>query len=500
MSDNSRSIKLRSLFAKALSGKQNITGANARLFIEAICDQPDAAACIQKIVATVHGFPALGSAIRTDTSLIFLNGPVAALLRYLQAPELKGICGGDILRQAILTIVDPPLVWDAFVEAVKSDLVTEEGIDGFSWLLLQLVSLPGEKARTYSCVGEETQILGKLLASSQLDVRTRAHRIQHIVNTIRSPHGTNAPDTDGPGGRHDNDFADIHKIAILPTPDEIASKNPFLRRSSEVYENEAKACDLALHIDNQFRLLREDMIRDLREEILSALAPGKKRRRGFCIEHLSIEGVLSDERQPWSLKLRCTQDLPQLYGKDVAFRKRFVKENARFLKHESAACLMADADVVALATVIRDEDLLAKIPPILCLQLSEAATENALLRAKTAKNIKLVQLNTALFSYEPVLRQLQEIKELSLEPDILHWYPGKDLSPPSYKLAGGMLDIIAGLEKDPAKDLQCVLRLPRPTKLDQSQAACFVAGLRQRLSLVQGPPGIEPKGLFYCLC
>lgn len=404
------------------------------------------------------------------------------------------MCGGDVLRQTILTIVDPPLVWDAFVEAVRSDHVAEEGMDGFSWLLLQLVSLPGEKATSYCSVGEEAQILNKLFGSSQLDVRTRARRIQHIVNTIKSPIKTNAIDTDGPGGRHDNDFADIHKIAILPTSDELASKDPFLRRSTEVYGNDAKPCGLALHIDNQFRLLREDMIRDLREEIQSALAPGKRRRRGLCIEHLSMDGVLSDERQPWSIQLRCMQDLPQLYGRDVAFRKKFIKENPRFLKHESAACLIVDQDVVALATVIREEDLLTKDPPILCLQLSEAATENALLRTKTAKNIKLIQLNTALFAYEPVLRQLKEIKELSLEPDILHWKPGKDLQLPSYRLADGMLDIIAGLEKDPAKDLQRVLRLPRPTKLDQSQAACFIAGLRQRLSMVQGPPGTELNG------
>ena len=501
MSNNVRSSKLRNFFVKVLSGKQDIiTVTNAKLFIEAICDQSDPATCIQRIVATAHGFPALGSAVRTDTSSTFLNGPIAALLQYLQAPELKGICGGDILRQAILTIVDPPLVWDAFIEAVKSDHVTEQGIDGFSWLLLQLVSLPGEKARIYSSVGENAQILGKLLGSSQLDVRTRGRRIQHIVDTIKSPIKSNTPDVDGPGGRHDNDFVDIHKIAILPTPDELASKDPFLRRAAEVYENDAKVCDLALHIDNQFRLLREDMIRDLREEILSALEPGKRQRRGLCIEHLRVEGVLSDERQPWSLQLRCTQDLPQLCGKDVAFRKKFIKDNSRFLKHESAACLMADQNIVALATVIREDDLLAKIPPILCLQLSEASAEHALLRTKTAKNTKLVQLNTAIFAYEPVLKQLKEIKELSLESDILHWEPGKDLPTPSYDLASGMLDIIASLEKDSSKDLQRVLRLPRSTKLDQSQAACFIAGLRQRLSLVQGPPGTDFNRLFEYLC
>lgn len=489
MSDGSvsaRSSRLRNFFAKVLSGKQDITLTNARLFIEAICDQPDPGTCIQKLVGSANGFPALRSAVRVDTSSTFLNGPFVALLRYLQAPELKSLCGGDVLRQVILRIVDPSLVWDAFVEAVKSDVITEEGVNGFSWLLLQLVSLPTEKATMYYNVGRETRVLGKLLASSQLDVRTRAHRIRHIVSTVES---VNQHDTGGPGGRHDNDFADIHNIAILPTPDELASKDPFLRRATEVYESDVKACDLALQTDNQFRLLREDMLRDLREEIQIAFTFKKGRRRGLCVEHLIIVGVICDGQQPWSLQLRCMQDLPSLQGKTVSARKKFLKDNPRLLKHQSVACLIADQDVVALATVLRDEDLLAQIPPIICLQISEAATGNALLRTKTAKNIKLVQLGTAVFAYEPVLRQLKELKELSLENEIFHWEQSKDLPPPSYQLASGLLNIISSLEKDTARDLQSVLRLPRSTKLDQSQAKCFIAGLRQKLSLVQGPPG-----------
>jgi hypothetical protein len=470
-----------------LSGNQAITITNARLFIEAICDQPDPGTCIQRLVGSAHGFPALQSAVRVDTSSAFLNGPLAALLRYLQAPELKSLCGGDVLRQVVLRIVDPSLVWDAFIEAVKSNVVTEEGADGFSWLLLQLVSLPTEKSIAYHEVGREARVLDGLLSSSQLVIRTRAHRIRHIVSAVKS---ANQPDTGGPGGRHDNDFADIHNIAILPTADELASKDPFLRRATEVYENHARACDLALHTDNQFRLLREDMLRDLREEIQIALTSKQGRRRGLCVEHLIIAGVICDGYQPWSLQLRCMQDLPSLQGKNVSARKKFINDNPRLLKHQSVACLMADQDVVALATVLRDEDL-ARIPPIICLQLSEGAAENALLRTKTAKNVKLVQLGTAVFAYEPVLRQLKEIKELSLEDEILHWERSKDLPPPSYQLASSFLDIISSLEKDGSRDLQRVLRLPRTTKLDQSQAACFIAGLRQRLSLVQGPPGTE---------
>lgn len=75
-----------------------------------------------------------------------MNGAVTAFLQYLEAPELKTICGGEVLRQVILKVVDTPLAWDAFAEAARSDQLTEEGVEAFSWLLLQLASLPAEEA------------------------------------------------------------------------------------------------------------------------------------------------------------------------------------------------------------------------------------------------------------------------------------------------------------------------------------------------------------------
>ncbi|KAH6665208.1 hypothetical protein B0J14DRAFT_681124 [Halenospora varia] len=133
---NARSSRLRNLFANVLSGKQGITDANTSLFLEAICDQSDPATCIQRLVSSGHGFLALQSALRINTSPTFLNGPLPSFLRYLQAPELKSICGGDILRQVISKIVEPPYTWNAFIEAVKSNQINEDGLDGFLWLLL----------------------------------------------------------------------------------------------------------------------------------------------------------------------------------------------------------------------------------------------------------------------------------------------------------------------------------------------------------------------------
>ena len=68
------------------------------------------------------------------------------------------------------------------------------------------------------------------------------------------------PDPHGPGGRHDNDFADIRKIAILPTSDELASSgsDPFLSLASEIEPSLRLPDGLTFHVDRQFRLLRED--------------------------------------------------------------------------------------------------------------------------------------------------------------------------------------------------------------------------------------------------
>ena len=148
-------------------------------------------------------------------------------------------------------LISTALIFDALIKAVKSGGLSEERVDGFSWLLF-LVFLPRDKAST---VVREYQVYHRLLRSPPFDVRTRAYRIKHIVDTITT---TNKPEVGGPGGRHDNDFADMRKIAILPTSDELASTDRFLRRPAEIQGNEAGSCNLALHTDSQFRLRRED--------------------------------------------------------------------------------------------------------------------------------------------------------------------------------------------------------------------------------------------------
>jgi hypothetical protein len=490
---NARSAKLRSFFKKIVAGDESLVNLqHSGLFVQAICDQQEPVRCIESLISSPKGLSALQCALHSDVSPAAFNTCAIPIIRYLQAPELKIICAGEFLQRVILCIVDPPIFWNAFVSAHKAGRLDEEGMRCFSWLLLQLVSLPADKASPYRELAKDSTVQSPLLESLIQEVRVMGQRIKHILETTATPgqFGMN-----GPGGRHDNDFEDIRNISILPTPDELASTEPpFLRRAVDIEEC-PESTRLAMHIDNQFRLNREDMVRDLREELQIALGNKKGRRRGLIISNLSLNGVECDERRPWALRLECSCDLPQIPKGGPVQRKKFFIDNRSYLKHESLACIVADGKPVAMVTINRKEDLLAHSRPLICVSFSdrEPGFQRALVCLKSASQIQLVQLNAAVFAYEPILRQLQATKEFSLRDEILYWEKGKPLMAASTSTTPSFEKLLLQLEDDPTHDLQHLLRLTKPTRLDKSQAACLLAGVSQRLSLVQGPPGNIPK-------
>lgn len=483
---SSRSIRLRSLFTGVIKGEKNIDGKNSRLFLEAVCDQDNRALCVQKLQASDYGRAAFQSAMSSSTELTFLQESVTAILRYFAAPELKTLCGGTVLQQLVLSFVEAELAWEAFVAAFKSGQLRADGEEAFSWLLLELLSLPKERATEFVDLARNDEVRKRLLGSKKQEVRLRAQRIVHIVENLNAGHSCVSS---GPGGRHDNDFAEINKIAILPTADELSAKEPYLPRAHETSALASRPGGLAFHVDSQFRLLREDMVRDMREQIRIAMNLQKGQRKAFSINHLSLAGVHCDGRNKWSLQLQCMNDLPQMPKKSEAIRRQFLKDNPKFLKHESLACVIADDEVVTLGTLVREETFIIMNPPILCLQIPGANSERALRCIKGAKVVKLVQLSTALFSYAPVLKQLKEIKELPFERELFRWDADSKPEPPNYQLSPDIAALVESLLRNPSLDIQDVLKLPSITKLDKSQAACFITGMLSRLSIIQGPPG-----------
>ena len=150
-------------------------------------------------------------------------------------------------------------------------------------------------------------------------------------------------------------------------------------------------------------------------------------------------------------------------------------------------CLVVDEEIVAFPTVNREEELLAKNPPVIVVQLEGAtSTTKALLKLKTSKHIKLLHIDTAVFAYEPVLTALKEKQGLPFAPELLFWKDGSELWPSS-DIPERFVD---ALRKDPSLNIQGYLKTPKSIVLDDAQSASLLSGLTQRVSLIQGPPGM----------
>lgn len=487
--DSNRASRLNKLWDAVLNGRQVIAVSNSALFLEAVCAQTDAATCLNKLMSSKTGFASVQAAIRTNTTPAFLNGAATSLLTYLQAPELTAISGGDPLNQLLIQIVDPPFFWTPFTRAFTGRILEDAGQLSFAWLLLRLVSLPGEAAGHYRDLAIQENILELILNSPKNETRVIGSAIKHILDT----HGTGlAADADfGPGGRHDNDAVDFRDIAILPTADEIVSQTPpFLRPSAMLEDPNTEDTRLASYFDNHFRLLREDMLYEMRDELQIALGKKKGKHRGLVIDGFNVLDLhcgAEDRRTKWGITIQCHHDLWVFKNVKVENRASHLTENRKILKHQSLSCLIVDGEVKAFATINRDEKLLATHPrPIIILQFEgEASTIKALVALKAGRQFKLVQIDTAVFSFEPILKRLQEAQTVPLSAELVFWKDNSTLDQPSFYPSR----VLEAIQADPGQDLQGLLKTSKSIKLDSSQAASLIAGLGQNVSLIQGPPG-----------
>ena len=114
-----------------------------------------------------------------------------------------------------------------------------------------------------------------------------------------------------------------------------------------------------------------------------------------------------------------------------------------------------------------------------------ASIEKTLLRLQSPDDTRLIQIDTALFAFEPVLKALQNTQFIPLSEELLFWKDGN--------LVGSALvtatRVTRPLAMNPSLDLLGLLQTPTRIVLDKAQAASLLAEPTQRLSLIQGPPG-----------
>ncbi|KAI9668499.1 MAG: hypothetical protein M1829_005377 [Trizodia sp. TS-e1964] len=486
-SESPRIVKLTKYFHDVLNNRRKLsTSRDGKLFLESICVQADAPTCAHRLISSPSGLSALQASLRFDTSITFLIENTVPVLRYFEAPSLAAIDSGSILNQILLCMVEPPFFWEAFTSSFKNGALDSAGCRGYAWLLLQLVCMPEKLAAPFVLLANMPGTLNPILTSPDGETRIFGQKIKHSLPLDASELHINAEVK--PGGRHDNDHADHKKINIMPTADELLSKDRPYLRTAEYLDNPDESSS-SRHIDNLFRLLREDMLDGIREEVEILTGSKKGYHKGLGLDNLSLDGVemgTTAKRLPWGVVLKCEEEFPLLKSIKPGKRKDFLNNNRQILRHGNMACLLIDNEPVAFPTIHRDELKLCMAPARIVVQFANDPTLfYALSKMKTASNIKLVQLDAAVFAYEPFLLRLKDMSKLPLAKDLLHWDENADLDAPEL-----MPDEILGkLEKSLGKDLKGLLSLPKTTILDDSQMYSLRTSLTQRVSIVQGPPG-----------
>ncbi|KAI1412142.1 P-loop containing nucleoside triphosphate hydrolase protein [Hypoxylon sp. FL1857] len=482
-----RSRMLDKFFYKILEGKWNIGRLDdTRKFLESITNRTDKPDCIERLASSKNGQDALHKSLTLDLSAQFVNKYVSNFLEFLSDPALKRVCDGELLNQVLWVMVDPPLFWDSLVQHIRAKRLDAKAVEGFAWLLLQLILLPPSQSATFRQTAESLLQGGALEKSSSSVAKGLFQKIRALVQHSQRQ-ATDVVSDFSPGGRHDNDFVNYHDISILPTRSELHStERPFYLQASAVFE--ATDADRTLnHLDNQFRLLREDMLAEMREDLKCMKSGSKKPSwKNMVIRNLTLEALdkqaMSNDR-PCTLILKCENDILQMEGASIEVRKKELQKTPTFLKHQSFGCIMKDGTLLAFATLDRNEDQLSLQPPRLCLQVIGADMLGEVFTALRGGTVDFLLASTPIFAYEPILERLKRKTDIELGEDILvhSKEPRESTIQP--------VSMIEALERSSRSDLQQLLQTTKQINLDPSQVTAIINGLKYETCQIQGPPG-----------
>ncbi|RAH79517.1 putative nonsense-mediated mRNA decay protein [Aspergillus japonicus CBS 114.51] len=336
-----------------------------------------------------------------------------------------------------------------------------------------------------------------------------------------------------PGGRHDNDHADICQARIVPSYQEILSmRNEYLH----LYDpSQWHVRGLEGLLDRNFRLLREDTIGLLRDAIHSEFRLSGQSQRGKSQQRRNVYHdvrILSVEFHSTSgVQFEVGFYQPANVASMTATKREEWWKMSKRLQPGALVCLIARTNFVLFCTVVQQQQQqpvnmaqghgarkqrreknhlrsLSEDPQVarITVELTDGRNKNiqSLLRQYTEQEpcSALVEFPGVLLpAFEPTLRalQLKRTANLPLSGLIIPPRPSTSepntVSPPLYALKPGFrfdLRCLTNEDRelyvypDQPADLQT---LRQHSSLDDAQATTLVDALQRRLGLIQGPPG-----------
>ncbi|KAI6815896.1 P-loop containing nucleoside triphosphate hydrolase protein [Hortaea werneckii] len=479
--------RLKNIFFAFINGKRTVSPGNeAVLFIESICAQEDKRLCIEKLASSSHGLETLRTSMRMQLVDEFINGAATNFILYLDDPAIELLCAGDLRKKVLDTMLNPPTFWNEFVAAAMTKRLRGKAEYAFSWVLLLLLCWTDSPLEIDS-IAQEMVDLKPFHESADEATKKLANRIEHA---LAAKHAKLPALASGPGGRHDNDKVDFRQISLFQTQQELACKEkPYYRRADDL-ETVPMASRVHAHLDNQSRLLREDFLAELREEV-NVASKINVPCRNMRLRGLEFLGTyFGDDRfaTPFAMVFSVRHGLEAFANLPENQRKAHLNNNPKFLPREAFGCIIQGGEVVIFATLLRaEEPLMEEVPAVTLVVPGTEALERVLSCVSGSSSLDFVLMSTPVFAYEPILRCLQTKLELPLSELLLSTNEDE-------RVEDGLTSEITPCDLTEAllhsrTNVQNILNLPKPVQLDESQLESLVAGLRQSVSLIQGPPG-----------
>lgn len=487
-SDGVRAVRLKKIFNSFLHGKRSVsTPHEAEVFFEAARVQTSPSACLEAILASPCGLAVVKSSVRASANLQFISEHVLPFLQYICQTEAKALCEGTLLYQLMVAALQPPTAWNAIQKHYVAGSFADKDAEAFAGLCFEIVTYPGPDLAGMTRDIENAINTRPFTKSPGSKIRELGYRIQKVLQTRFS--STNLDDADGPGGRHDNDFTDFRQISIYPSSDELSSTiPPFYRQAIEVSQSDP-AQRTATHLDNQFRLLREDMLAELRDDIAIATGKQKGKRRSQILKNIlpvSIDTGDEGRARQCALQVSVGSGLERLTKLPAAQRKKFLIENRNFLPHQAFGALSLNCTIIGFAFAVRNIDDLVRDPPLLSLSFCSSETMEKVLRnSAQSQNLEFILIDTPVFAYEPVLRRLREITELPLDKHLLQMDGDAEQR---FEIPAKLQAEIRKI-KEHTPNGTLVEIAGQSYHIDAAQAGALVTALQNPLAVIQGPPG-----------
>ncbi|KAJ3564153.1 hypothetical protein NPX13_g7945 [Xylaria arbuscula] len=491
---SARSDQLERSFNAFVRGRRPVsTVRDAELLFESICSQPSPSTCLEKIFARREAIDAVSHGIRLLTTKVLICKRIFPIITHLTHPDCAAICEGQLLEKLIQIIAIPPTTLNMMLQLYLNDEFLDAGsnTESFASLCLHLINNPNSEV-SQEIPAISAAISKKPFVNHNLQrVREFGYRIQKALNmkfsAVQLVTGTETPE-----GRHDNDFGDFRKISIFPTADELSSTSrPFYRRAADVM-----SCDptirTSIHIDNQYRLLREDMLAELREDLKEVTKPRKGRRSPTVLSQLTPTGIFTGDEtrgKACALLVSVGLGLGIIQGRPRHLRKGFLKDNPHVLRHQSFGAVCRGNELVAFAFVVRDVDKLAEEPPVVGLQFTSVdSIAKILIVCHESQDLRFIIVDTPVFAYEPVLERMKDITELALENQLLGLPSIGDGEDAGYEPSMYVSDWLR-LHGDLTSSGMMVRVDGQRIRLDEAQHAAVLKSLKSSVAVIQGPPG-----------